>query len=131
FFMSTFADRAIQFHRKLNLSTPLPPKIASLNPYRDNPEIMQILRAFYAKFYADNHTRKLIVGINPGRLGAGVTGIPFTDTKRLQHDCGLTMNDSKETHEPSSVFIYELIAAYGGINAFYKQFFISSVCPLG
>ncbi len=37
----------------------------------------------------------------------------------------------KITHEPSSVFVYEVIKAYGGIEAFYKDFFINSPCPLG
>ncbi|HAH25374.1 MAG TPA: DUF4918 domain-containing protein, partial [Prolixibacteraceae bacterium] len=67
---------------------------------------------------------------NPGRFGAGVTGIPFTDTKRLKNECGLSYS-GKETHEPSSVFVYEVIEAYGGVNQFYKDFYINSISPLG
>jgi hypothetical protein len=35
------------------------------------------------------------------------------------------------THEPSSVFVYEIIDAFGGAEAFYLKFYINSVCPLG
>lgn len=39
--------------------------------------------------------------------------------------------EGRITHEPSSVFIYEMIKAYGGVDAFYKDFYINSPCPLG
>ncbi|MGH8016208.1 MAG: SMUG2 DNA glycosylase family protein, partial [Candidatus Zixiibacteriota bacterium] len=74
--------------------------------------------------------RKILLGINPGRLGAGATGIPFTDTKSLSEICEIPI-ESIETHEPSSVFIYELIDQYGGVDKFYSDFYINSVCPLG
>jgi hypothetical protein len=72
----------------------------------------------------------LILGINPGRFGAGVTGVPFTDSKRLINDCGIDYK-GKETHEPSSVFVYEMIKAFGDVKKFYGKFYINSVCPLG
>jgi len=72
----------------------------------------------------------MILGINPGRHGAGVTGLPFTDTKRLSEHCGITAI-GMATHEPSSVFVYEIIKAYGGVKKFYSNFYINSVCPLG
>ncbi len=70
-----------------------------------------------------------MLGINPGRLGAGATGIPFTDTKRLAEKCGLHI--SVQLHEPSSVFVYEVIDAMGGAEVFYRHTYIHSVCPLG
>jgi len=57
-------------------------------------------------------------------------GIPFTDPKRLMEKCGLPFNGAP-AHEPSSVFIYEMIDAFGGADAFYGKFYIHSVCPLG
>jgi len=72
----------------------------------------------------------MILGINPGRFGAGVTGIPFTDTIRLKEKCGLSIQGLK-TYETSSVFIYEMIDNYGGPVKFYNDFYISSVSPLG
>lgn len=35
------------------------------------------------------------------------------------------------THETSSAFVYRMIDAYGGVDLFYKQFLVSSICPLG
>ena len=95
----------------------------------DNPETMEVMRAFYHKFYNDNRQRKFIIGINPSRHGAGVTGVPFTDTKRLESECGIAMK-SAHTHEVSSVFMYDMIKAYGGVNKFYNDFYINSPFPL-
>jgi hypothetical protein len=91
---------------------------------------MPVSSSFYREFYHDNRKRHLILGINPGRFGAGVTGIPFTDTKRLIDPCGIPYT-GKVTHEPSSVFVYEVIEAYGGVRKFYSDFYINSVFPLG
>jgi len=38
---------------------------------------------------------------------------------------------SRGKHELSSIFVYEVINAMGGPEAFYKHFYISSLCPLG
>lgn len=103
--------------------------IETLNPYRDSKLIRNICTKFYTKFYADTKDRFLILGINPGRLGAGATGIPFTDTKRLYSHCNISI-ESFSTHEPSSVFIYDLISAVGGPQNFYNQVYINSVYPL-
>ena len=35
------------------------------------------------------------------------------------------------SHEPSSEFVYAMIAAMGTVKDFYKDFYISSLCPLG
>jgi uracil-DNA glycosylase len=67
----------------------LPQNIKIMNPFKENQKIIPISSSFYEKYYNDNNPRHLILGINPGRFGAGVTGIPFTDTKRLADKCGL------------------------------------------
>lgn len=125
----TFGEQIIDFNKTLELSVTLPKNIKVLHPFQKNPEVVAIASEFYTKFYNDNDERTLILGINPGRLGAGATGIPFTDTKRLKSHCHL--ESSFHLHEPSSVFVYEVIDAYGSITDFYKKFYISSVCPLG
>ena len=127
--MSTFADRIINFNTHLEYNQSLPKGFDVLNPYMDNPETMEVMRAFYHKFYNDNRQRKFIIGINPSRHGAGVTGVPFTDTKRLESECGIVMN-SAHTHEVSSVFMYDMIKAYGGVTKFYNDFYINSPFPL-
>ena len=124
-----FGDNVIDFNRNLFFSEALPEGFQVINPYMDNPETMDVMSQFYHKFYADSEQRKFIVGINPSRHGAGVTGVPFTDTKRLETICGIKM-DSAHTHEISSVFMYDMIREFGGASAFYKQFYINSPFPL-
>lgn len=125
-----FGDRVINFNTHLDYSGPLPPGIQIMNPFRENPAVIHIIREFYGRFYNDDNPRYMILGINPGRFGGGVTGIPFTDTKRLNEKCGIVINEF-QTHEPSSAFVYDVIEAYGGVNAFYSKFYIGAVSPLG
>ena len=125
----SFGNKVINFNEELNFLEALPEGFQVLNPYIDNPETMEVMRQFYQKFYSDSQTRKFIVGINPSRHGAGVTGVPFTDTKRLKTICGIKM-ESAHTHEISSVFMYDMIQQFGGATAFYKQFYINSPFPL-
>lgn len=126
----TFADKVISFFKELDFNGSLPHGISIMNPYRENPEIIPVISQFYTRFYNDNLHRHLILGINPGRFGAGATGIPFTDTKRLDEKCGLSIPGLR-TFETSSVFVYEMIDCYGGPERFYSDFFISAVVPLG
>lgn len=127
--MQTFADRVVEFNRNLAYNGDLPSGFQVMNPFTDNPETIKVMRKFYNKFYSDNNRRRFIIGINPSRNGAGVTGIPFTDTKRLESACDIKMKSS-HTHEVSSVFIYEMIEAYGGTARFYNDFYINSPFPL-
>ncbi len=118
------------FITSLDFSGRLPKGINILNPFKDNASILPIAKEFYGKYYNDAAQRTLVLGINPGRLGAGATGIPFTDTKRMAEYCGIEI-PGITTHEPSSVFVYEMIEAFGGVENFYRQFYVSSICPLG
>lgn len=124
-----FGQKVIDFNRNLNFTEVLPEGFQVLNPYMDNPETMVVMQQFYEKFYSDNLQRKFIVGINPSRHGAGVTGVPFTDTKRLESECGIPMH-SAHTHEISSVYMYDMITEFGGVADFYKQFYVNSPFPL-
>ena len=125
----TFADKVIDFNKTLQYSGKLPEGFNVLNPYLDNPETMVVMQKFYHKYYNDSDQRRFIIGINPSRHGAGVTGVPFTDTKRLKSECGIEMK-SVHTHEVSSVFMYDMINAFGGVEKFYKEFYINSPFPL-
>ncbi len=126
---ATFAQKVISFNQSLKYTGKLPQYFNVLNPYLDNPETMIVMQQFYNKYYNDKKRRKLILGINPSRHGAGVTGVPFTDTKRLESICGIKMH-SAHTHEISSVFMYDMINAYGGPESFYHNFYINSPFPL-
>lgn len=100
-----------------------------MNPFRD-ATTFNLCKQFYAKYYNDSDPRYLILGINPGRFGGGLTGIPFTDPIRLQQVCGIE-NDFQKKQELSSVFVYEMIKSFGGPQTFYDRFYISSISPLG
>ena len=124
-----FSEKAIAFNRTLDFTGRLPEGFRVLNPYRDNPETWEVMSRFYRKYYNDTKQRRFIVGINPSRHGSAVTGVPFTDTKRLESVCGIRMTTAR-THEISSVFMYEMIGEYGGPDAFYGDFYINSPFPL-
>lgn len=128
--MDTFADRIIAFNQQLEYKGTLPLGISIMNPYRDNDFASEVSAQFYHKYYNDNHPRHLILGINPGRFGSGMTGVSFTDPKRMINQCHIPYN-GPITHEPSSEYVYDMINAFGGISEFYRQFYIHSVCPLG
>lgn len=128
--MDTIAERIIAFNQSIEFNGTLPDGIRILNPFRDNAYALELSSTFYRKYYNDNNQRYLILGINPGRFGAGLTGIPFTDPKRLETQCNIS-NKGLVAHEPSSVFIYDVIRAFGGPESFYEKFYIHSICPLG
>lgn len=128
--MKTIAEKIISFCRELEFKGTMPEGISIMNPFRNDTAVLIAVSAFYRKYYSDNKERHVILGINPGRFGAGVTGIPFTDTIRLQEKCGLSIPGLK-SFETSSVFVYEMIDHYGGPEKFYGDFYINSVSPLG
>jgi Uracil DNA glycosylase superfamily len=128
--MSTFADRIIAFNQQLEYTGTLPTGVSIMNPFRDNDFALDVSTRFYNKYYNDNHQRHLVLGINPGRFGSGMTGVSFTDPKRMISKCQIPYT-GPITHEPSSEYVYDMIDAFGGITAFYEQFYIHSVCPLG
>ncbi len=124
-----FADKVIDFNQRLQYTGKLPEGFFVMNPFMDNPETLAVMRKFYNQYYADNNPRKFLIGINPSRHGAGVTGVPFTDTKRLESACGIKMTSAR-THEISSVFMYDMIEEFGGAAEFYREFYINSPFPL-
>jgi len=125
----TFADKTLRFYKGLNLPSRFFEGVEVLNPY-ENPDTFSACETFYQKFYHDNKARRIILGINPGRFGAGITGIPFTDPIFLAEDCGIDNNFDKK-HELSSRFIYLLIKQMGGAASFYRHYYIGAVSPLG
>lgn len=126
--MKSFADKVLNFYSSLDLSLKIP-GVSVMNPYL-NPNTFQLVTEFFQKFYSDNQPRVFIFGINPGRFGAGLTGISFTDPVYLEVECGIK-NKLDRRHELSSHFIYKVIRDYGGADAFYRKFFITALSPLG
>ena len=100
-----------------------------MNPYAHD-RVCGYLRAFLDKYYADNEARVLVLGINPGRFGAGLTGVTFTDPIALADELGIA-NDLQRKPELSSVFVYRFIRHFGGPFPFFRRFFLTAASPLG
>lgn len=124
-----FADSIMQYYRHLQPPTNLPADVEVMNPYK-NEATLAIASKFYQKYYSDDRPRIMLFGINPGRFGAGVTGVPFTDPLKLEEVCDIP-NDLDKKPELSSRFINEVVMAYGGPEKFYSKYYISGVSPLG
>ena len=124
-----FADKVLSFIGQLQFPPILPADIEVMNPFTDI-DTLDVCEKFYKKYYSDNNRRHMILGINHGRFGGGVTGIPFTDPIRLEKDCGI-INNWQKKQELSSFYIYEMVKAFGGADLFYKKFYITAVSPLG
>jgi hypothetical protein len=125
----TFGDQVLSFYKNLEIRSELPEGVVVLNPF-GNAESFSFCTQFYKKFYDDRNERTLILGINPGRHGGGVTGVPFTDPIKLEQCCDIP-NPYPKKAELSADFIYAMIDGYGGTNKFYNHFYISAVSPLG
>lgn len=124
----TFGTRVFDFYRGLR-SPRVPSGIVVMNPYRD-PQVAHYARTFFDTYFDDNDPRVLVLGINPGRFGAGITGVTFTDPVALADVCGIP-NDFRRRRELSSIFIYQFIDRFGGVREFYRRFFLTAACPLG
>lgn len=125
----TQAAAILDFYRNLRPRFQLPADISVMNPYVDK-QTWALASRFYEKFYSDSRPRAFLFGINPGRHGAGITGVPFTDPIRLSGKCDIP-NDWKKRAELSSEFVYTVIDAMGGPQAFYGRYHFTAVSPLG
>lgn len=127
--MGSTGQKILRFYQGIQLSSVKEKGVEVMNPFT-NTEVQEINEVFYNRFYNDGGKRFFLIAINPGRFGAGVTGLPFTDPVILQNTLGIP-NSFQKRKELSAVFIYELIEAMGGVEAFYNQFYITNVSPLG
>ncbi|MDQ3016730.1 MAG: DUF4918 family protein [Bacteroidota bacterium] len=125
---SVFSSNVLAYQFSLHIPFELPNDVEWILPYKEE-ETRRCMTDFYEKYYSDHLNRRFILGINPGRFGAGVTGVPFTDPIRLEK-IGIE-NTFQKRQELSSVFIYDMIQTFGGPDSFYQQFYISSLSPLG
>ena len=124
-----WSEKILNFFSELTIDCPLPKDVKVLHPYQDI-QVFNLCKQFYQQYYSDTKQRQLIIGINPGRLGGGLTGIPFTDPHKLETYCNIA-NTLKKKSELSADFVYRVIVAYGGPKEFFSRFYFSSVSPLG
>ena len=124
-----FSEKLITYYLQLKAPKNLPKGIEVLFPQKD-PQVIELVKKFFEKYFNDKEPRSLMLGINPGRYGAGITGVNFTAPRQLKENCGID-HHLKPSSELSAEFIYEMISEYGGVKEFYQNWFIGSVCPLG
>lgn len=126
---STFGQKVVDYHFNLSSDWKIPLNVQLIYPF-DDPLVQNVFSDFYFKYFDDSYSRHFLFGINPGRFGAGVTGVPFTDPLIIQSICGIT-NNFKKKNELSAIFVYDFINELGGPKEFYSNFYITSICPLG
>lgn len=98
--------------------------ISMLSDFLDNWDVM---KQFEQQFYADGYPKVVLCGINPGRLGAGKTGIPFIDFASLSKMIpGIDRNDS----ERSASFFFDVVQSIG-VKTFYQHFYVTNVSWIG
>jgi len=126
----TFGQRIERFLLGLQFDVALPPGFEVMQPY-SLPEVRTNVHQMCRRYYTDTPNPRLpIWGINPGRLGGGITGLSFTDPYALHHLLGIGAETTMR-REPSATFIQMVIEAYGGPENFYRDTFLSAMSPLG
>lgn len=123
------SKQILEFYFSLPKSLSPPTGVTIIYPY-DHPETRRVMECFYQKYYSDTNPRTLLFGINPGRHGAGLTGVGFTDPILMEQKCGIANNLEKRS-ELSAGFICEVLEAYGGPEHFYGDFLFTTVLPFG
>ena len=124
-----FSEKLITYYLELKPPKNLPKGIEVLFPQKD-PQVIELVKTFHKKYFNDTYPRSLMLGINPGRHGAGITGVNFTAPRQLKENCSIE-HPLKVSSELSAEFIYDMINEYGGVNEFYRNWFIGAVSPLG
>jgi len=125
----TFAKQILDFYFTIPKDLTLPNGVETIYPF-DNEETQRVMQTFFRRYYDDTKPRTYLVGINPGRLGSGITGIGFTDAYHLQKYCDIPNSFDKRV-EISASFMFEVMEAYGGVEKFCTEFFFTTVMPLG
>jgi hypothetical protein len=82
---------------------------------------------FNQRFYANGIPKIVLFGINPGRLGAGKTGVPFVDFKSLSR---LLAGISRADSERSAQFFFRVIEHFDA-ERFYASFYVTNVSWVG
>lgn len=82
---------------------------------------------FWRTYYGGAVPRVVLCGINPGRHGAGKTGIPFLDFQSLsQLISGIDRQDSERT----AGFFFQVVRQFG-VEAFFHSFYVTNVASVG
>lgn len=89
---------------------------------------VDLVKRFYNKHYSNkSNSRIVLCGINPGKRGAGLTGIPFIDFASASHLLPDIPNDKWEL---SAKFIYSVIESIG-VNEFFDNVYLTNISWFG
>ena len=88
---------------------------------------MHISKCFFEKYCSNGSPSVVLCGINPGRLGAGKTGVPFLDFASLSR---MLSNIERRDTERSAKFFYEVIKHFGA-KKFYSTFHVTNISSVG
>lgn len=125
----SWATWQLDYYKSISNQWPRHLEVDLLLPFLDD-YANSIRTQFFHKYYNDYNKRQLWLGINPGRLGAGITGIAFSDPFCLQQYCKIE-NHWDKRKELSAKFIFQCIEAAGGPESFYRKVYIDAICPIG
>jgi len=98
--------------------------IKILDDFLDNWENV---KRFNEKYYNGNYPKTVLCGINPGKNGAGKTGVPFLDFSSLSE---LLEGVNRTDTERSAQFFYNIVKEFGAKN-FYKSFYVTNISWIG
>jgi len=99
-------------------------EITVLDEFLENWET---IRKFNKKMYGDKLPKTVLCGINPGKNGAGKTGIPFVDFTSLTK---MIDGVDREDTERSAQFFFDIVQEIG-VEKFYRSFYVTNVSWIG
>ena len=92
---------------------------------------IELVRAFFRAYYAGSAPRVVICGINPGRYGAGQTGLPFLDFHTLGRLLeGVCDMDGRRGRERSAAFVASVIDHFGP-RRFFDNVYLTNLSWFG
>lgn len=115
---------------RINCSVPKDYKLINPLCSEQKEDVRKVMHLFYNKFYNDRNKRRIIFGSSPSRKGSGVVGVPFESAEHLREETGIYI-DNFYISKSSTNFLFEVMRKYGGCEKFYKDFYMSFVCPFG
>ena len=123
--MVKIVEQKLDFYQSINIGDN---KWVSDDLKKENIHILtgfienkDLVNNFYKQVYSEIQPRIVLCGINPGRHGAGKTGVPFLDYLSLSK----FFPDIKNTdREHSAQFVYKVIESYGKDRFFNSVYLI-------
>ena len=93
------SEKLIYFYQSLRPPKNLPKGIGVLFPQKDK-QVIELVKKFFEKYFNDNNQRRLMLGINPGRYGAGIH--PARHSGRARIAGTGERSDQSQAHSESS-----------------------------